>query len=585
MTMMISKFHKLIQSRILWGAFLIIIVFSFVIWGMIWPSDLEKAEQANAAGTLDGAPVSFGEFRSAYLSSLLKRALEESGREIPSTPEREAILRTRAWQRLATLREAAQLGIAATEEELVGAIRGNFSDTNGVYNRAYYQSFEQNLLRPLGFTVAHFEQHLREEIAIQKIAMLVGRQAHVTPLEIRRTFDTLLDEFTVEYAVVRPEDVETGVAVSEEDARALFDEDPAAFTVPEQREVSVAVFPLADFQDEDAEISEEAVLDYYEARIDDYTTTETGEDGQPRETVADVEDVRADIVKALRRAATLEKADEAAIELTSHAIPGRDGIVPDFAAEALKSGRATRKLAPFSRAELPLEDAGRAFTATAFDLEPNAYERVSAPVAGEENVYVIYLERVLAPRVPSFDEARERVLATAKRNAVTAAMIARAEALRKAATEGLAAGKTFKAALAGTGAQAETAEPFTGISGSSSTNEAVQALVQAVVSYNQGEVTEPTLSETGLIVAYLQARTPADPATFDAYQMEIASAIRERRAQGLFQDWQTGLLAPERFTDLQRPAASDEPEEDGGEETEEEPAETDEADAPADDAT
>ena len=53
--MMISKFHRLIQSRLLWGAFLIIIVFSFVIWGMVWPSDIEKMEQANSAGTLDGA--------------------------------------------------------------------------------------------------------------------------------------------------------------------------------------------------------------------------------------------------------------------------------------------------------------------------------------------------------------------------------------------------------------------------------------------------------------------------------------------------------------------------------------------------
>lgn len=49
MTMMISKFHQLIQSRLLWGAFLIVIVFSFVIWGMVWPSDVDEAERQNAA--------------------------------------------------------------------------------------------------------------------------------------------------------------------------------------------------------------------------------------------------------------------------------------------------------------------------------------------------------------------------------------------------------------------------------------------------------------------------------------------------------------------------------------------------------
>ncbi len=63
MTMMISKFHKLIQSRLLWGAILIIIVFSFVVWGMVWPSQMDEMDQVNAAGILDGEPVSHGEYR------------------------------------------------------------------------------------------------------------------------------------------------------------------------------------------------------------------------------------------------------------------------------------------------------------------------------------------------------------------------------------------------------------------------------------------------------------------------------------------------------------------------------------------
>ena len=581
MTMMISKFHRLIQSRVLWGVFLVVIVFSFVIWGMVWPSDLEKAERANAAGLLDGEPVSFGEFRAVQLGTYLKRALD-LGREIESTPEREAELRTRSWLRLATLREAAKLGVAATDEELVGAIRGNFSDTNGVYNRAYYRSFEQNVLHPMGFSVEQFERYLRDEIAIQKMGMLVGRQAHVTPLEVRRTFDTLLDEFDVEYVLVRPDDVDAEVSVSDGDAQALYDEDPEAFTLPEQREVSIAAFPLADYRDDQAEISEDDVLDYYESRIDDYTSTETGEDGQSRETVTDLADVRDEIVEALRRAAAVEKADAAAVELTSRSIPGRDGVVPDFAAETAQSGRESRKLDAFARFEVPLEDAGIEFAAAAFDLEPNAYERVSAPVAGKENVYVIYLEKVLPPRVPAFDEVREQALDAARRKAQAEAMVARGEAIRNAAAKGLAAGQSFSDAVASAGAKVQRAEPFTGISGASSTNGVVQALVQSVVSYNQGEVTDPTPSDEGLIVAYLKTRTPADPANFDAYRIEIAGAIRERRAQGLFRDWQEGLLAPARFTDLQRPAAGDE-EDAGDEETDEEPADVEEA--PADEAT
>ena len=554
MAMMISKFHKLIQSRLLWGTFLVIIVFSFVIWGMVWPSDLKKAEQANAAGTLDGATVSHGEFRSAYLNTYLARALA-LGREVQSTPESDAVLRRLSWQRLATLREANQLGIVAADAELRSAIRSNFAETNGVFDPARYQAFLQNVIRPLGFSTAQFEQHLREEIQIQKLAHLIGRQATVTPLEIHRTFDTLMDTFAVDYVFVGPADVEADVKVSDEDVRKLFDDDPAAFTIPEKRETSYAAFPVADYFDGKLEVSDDDVQDYYELHIEDYTTTEPDTNGQPREVVADLDDVREGIVAALRRQAAFEKADAAAAELAYRALPDREGTVPEFAAEAEKAGRKAQKLAPFSRFEVPLEDGGAALAAAAFELAPNSYDRVSSTIAGTENVYVLYLENVLEPRVPAFDEVRDQVREVARQKAVAAALAAKGQAVQEAAAAGIAAGQSFADAVAGAGAKAQSAEPFTGMSGSTSSNEVAQTLVQAVVSYNQGEVTEPVPHGDGLIVAYLKARTPADPATYDSYQSEIASAIRARRGQGLFRDWQAALLAPERFTDFQRVAA------------------------------
>lgn len=577
MAMMISKFHKLIQSRLLWGAFLVVIVFSFVIWGMVWPSQLSKHDRLNAAGTLDNEPVPQGEYRSAYLSSYLARALAH-GREVPSTAENDALLRRQSWQRLATLREARKLGIAATDQELIQALRSNFAETNGAYNPQRYQAFLQNLVRPLGFTAAQFEQHVREEIAIQKMGSLVGRQAHVTPLEIRQTFETLLDKFTVEYALVRAANVEKEVSVAEADARQLYEADPQAFTTPEQREVSYAAYPIADYVEDTNEIAADAIQDYYELHIEDYTTKETDTNGQPREVVAELDQVKDGIVAALRREAAVDKADAAASELAFKAIPDRDGTVPDFAAEAAKTGRAAVKLPPFARYDLPLADGGMAFTATVFELGLDAFDRVSAPIVGQTNLYVAYLEKILEPRVPSFEEAKDRVMAAAKRKAVAEALTAKGAAVKEAAAAGLAAGKTLEEAVAETGATVSVAPAFTGLSGSSSSNAVVQTLAQAVVGFNQGEIADPAPYEDGVLVAYVKTRTPADPASFDSYRDEIASAIRNRRAQTLFRDWQASLLAPGRFTDLQPVAAADGQDEgDEGDVEEETPATNDDA--------
>lgn len=572
MAMMISKFHKLIQSRILWGVFLIVIVFSFVIWGMVWPDQMDKASQANAAGILDGEPVSRSEFMSAYRSTYLARALS-MGRDVPNTPESEERLRRLSWQRLATLREAAKLGITVSSEELVGVIRANFSGEGQAYDPRQYRAFIQNMIHPLGFTELQFEQNVREEIIMQKLGNLIGRQAFVTPLEIRRTFDTLLDTFMVEYAAIPLEEIENRVKADEDAARRLFDEDPEAFMLPERRVVSYAAFPIPDLDDGDVNISEDDILDYYEIHIEEYTRTEETDDGETREVVEELETVEEDIQAVLRRQAAVERADSVAKDLAFRAIPDRDGRIPVFAEEAEKSGVEVQQPDPFSRFDVPVEDGGPAFTAAAFELEMKAFDRVSDPVAGENNVYVLYLESIQEPHVPDFDEAREQAMEAARQDAVRDAIQARAKEVQEAARTGLAEGLSFAEALRDLDVEVAVAEPFTGISGSSSSNAAVQALVQEVVAYNPGEVTEPVLAEDGLIVAYLNNRTPGDPATYDAYREEISSAIRGRRAQGLFYDWQAELLAPERFTDLQRPEPADDLEDDGGEDAPGTPAE------------
>lgn len=558
MTMMISKFHKLIQSRILWGAFLIVIIFSFVIWGMMPGSaTTSEGDQPNAAGTLDGNEISFDEYNASYLSVYLARALQY-GRDIPSTTESENWLRQAAWQRLATLREANRLGISATDAEVVAAIRSAFSSPETGYNPEYYETFAQNTLRPLGFSKPQFEHHIRQEITMQKLGRLIGRQAVVTPLEIRRTFETLTDSFTIDYALIAPDPIEKELTVDEAAAQALFDEDPARFTLPERRDISYAVFPIDSFRNPDAPApTDDDLLDYYEVHIKEFTTTETDTNGQPAEVVADFEDVKADITAAIARETALEATQVAADELYYSLLPGGTDIrVPDFVGKAKEAGRATQTLTGLSRSANPIPDAGPAFAATAFTLGLDTIDRAGPPVVGSNNVYVLYLDGITPPRVPAFDEVRTEVLAAARQQALVTAMTEKAAAVKAAATEGIAKGDSLKTALKDLDVPVRAAPTFTGIDASSTSNAVVQALVQSVITYNQGEITEPIPAADGLLVAYIKARQPADPATYDAYAGEMSSVILNRRAQTLYAQWQQSLLTPDRFVDLQRAPAN-----------------------------
>ena len=119
--MMITKFHKLIQNKLLWIAFLIVVVFSFVIWGTAMPNASEMAA-ANDAGTLDGESVPYPEYQKARFNTYLALVLM-TGRAINITPELEEELHTMAWQRLVSLREANKLGLTSSNDEVVGSIQ------------------------------------------------------------------------------------------------------------------------------------------------------------------------------------------------------------------------------------------------------------------------------------------------------------------------------------------------------------------------------------------------------------------------------------------------------------------------------
>ncbi|MBR3584212.1 MAG: peptidylprolyl isomerase [Kiritimatiellae bacterium] len=590
MTMMISKFHRLIQSRLLWGAFLVVIIFSFVIWGMM-PGGSRGGDsddpRTRAAGELGGQEISFDEYNAAYHSAYLGQALQY-GRDLPGGDDRESQLRRAAWLRLATLREAARLGVSATDDELVAAIRANFSGENG-YNPQYYDMFAESTLARLGYTKTQFERHLREEITMQKLALLVGRQAVVTPLELQRTFSTLMDTFTVDYATIAPAPLEKDLAVTEQDARALFDEDPAAFTLPEMRDVSYVAFPVADFASAPAEPpSEDALLDYYEAHIADYTTTVTGEDGKESQSVADFDEVKDSIASALAFEDARETARSAAAEFYYSLLPGGDDPrLPDLAEKAAAAGRQPQSLTNLRRTATPVADAGYRLAAEAFELGLDIYDRAGAPFDGQDAVYVLYLDAIHAPRVPDFDEVKDDALAAAKQKALAAAMNDKADFVKAAAETGIAEGKSLRASLKGSGIPVTAAPAFTGLEGTSSTNAAIRSLVQAVVACNAGDLTDPVPSPDGLLVAHVKARQAADPATFESYSAEMSNVIRGRRAQELFADWQASLLDPANFTDY-RTSAADYDEDEGFEEEEaeaaEEAEETDASAAPGEDA-
>lgn len=564
MAMMISKFNALIRSRLLWGVFLVVIVLSFVVWGM--PSCTRNADRdlRGIEGTLDGRDVSAPEFRAAYRMACLD-ALLKTGSDLFRSGEFAGQLRKMAWQRLASLEQAKKWGLVAAESEVQTYIARNFPGADGSFDRAAYDQFYQQRVMSSGFSRAQFEAYFAEEIVLRKLDAVMASQARVAPAESERMFHTLMDSFVADYVKIDASSV-AEPEVSGDDARALFDEDPEQFRLPEMRTASYAV--VADGDGADIEIADAEIEDFYNENSDDYETSTTNEDGSVTSGYIPLDEARGGIEAKIRAERARDAAEAAAEELCAAAMPGRDGTRPDFAEVVKARGLECREAGPFALGDVPVEEFGAAFAEEAFRREAGPFDSVSDPMRVEGGWLVLKLTDIRESRVPEFEEVREKALEAARGKAVAAAMADKAAAL-KAAVEG---GSSFADAASANGLEVVAAEPFTGLEATSGGDPALRALAGAVAVANPGELTEAAPLADGLVVGFLKDRVAADDSVYEAHRAEIVNALLQRRAAEMDTLWQESLLAG--LEDLQ-PADADEDVEEGADAAPEEAAEED----------
>lgn len=575
MAMLISKFHRLIRNRLIWIIFLVVVVFSFVIWGTQMPDSADQGP--NEAGRLKGESISFDDYQRARFDTYLSLVLM-TGRAINITPEIEAQLHELAWQRIATLREAEALGITASNEEVVGNIRNfEFLQQDGRFSQQAYDQFATEFLSRFRASKREFEEHIRQEIVLQKLRGVLERMQLATPMEIQRTFNTLTDTFTIEYVRIAPDYVASGVAVSNEDVEAYFTKDPEQFTIPEKVRVKAAVFPVADYQSK-VEVTDAQIEEYYDLNLEDFAKPVEKAEGDTNEfTLAateykPLEEVKQEIIEALRKqeAGVLAKAaaDEFAQALADAGKEGRSR----FDAIAAEKGVQLLAPAPFAISEQPagFEEPSPLLNRAAFSLTDDEDYHYSDPVAGTNFIYVLSLVERQPSRVPEFAEVRSEVEAQAREFAIINALSEKAQEIKDSTIAGLAAGLTFEETLKEYSLTPEKPEPFAlNTMGENST--IPSGLLREILVLNPGEISEPVDDVDGLLIAFVKNRT-ASSETADSMRGQILGTLRRQVGSAAFEQYQKYLLKRDNFVDLTRRSPS--VTEDEAAETEEVPAES-----------
>lgn len=247
-----------------------ILIISFGAWGI---ADYVGggATVGTTAAYVGDEEISIQELSRAYNNSLRQANL---GQIEPETAQALG-LANRALDGLVSqsliAQEARNLGLAAPDTAVVRAIQSNpnFRGATGQFDRAIYQGF----LQFSGLTERAYVAAVRQEIARRQLLESMVSGAGTPTVLSKRLYAWRNETRSASYMTVPvDESIDVGEP-SDSDLTAFFEENQEAFRRPELRSVSFIHLSPAVVQ-ASIDVSEQEIVDSYEARLPEFTTPE-----------------------------------------------------------------------------------------------------------------------------------------------------------------------------------------------------------------------------------------------------------------------------------------------------------------------
>ena len=165
--------------------------------------------------------------------------------------------------------EAMRLGFQVTDQEMAEQIRQilpmAFSGGSVTSLEAYAAAVQERM----GMTVPEFESALRDALLQQKVRWLVTDGVMVTESDIAEEFKRRNEKAKLEYVVVKPQDLESKVNVTDADLAGYFEKNKARYQIPEKRAFEYALLDMSALRQSEHP-SEQAIQAYYKQNIDQY---------------------------------------------------------------------------------------------------------------------------------------------------------------------------------------------------------------------------------------------------------------------------------------------------------------------------
>jgi peptidyl-prolyl cis-trans isomerase D len=406
--------------------------------------------------------------------------------------------------------EANRLGIKVTNEEIADRVRQYLPTAFNGGNPVGMDQYAQQVQQRFGMAVPVFEDQLKQLLLEEKFRRLVTDGISASPAELQEQFRYQNEKVKLDYALIKPEDLEAKITPDEAEIKAAYDKRKSQYQIPEKRVAEYGLVDLTKLR-QNVQISDDDLKARYQRDIQQYEVPNRVHVehilfmtvGKPDAEVDEIKKKAEDVLKQVKMGAKFED-----LAKKNSEDPGTKDKGGDLG--WIVQGQTVPE-----------------FEKVAFSLQPGT---VSDLVKTQYGFHIIKVLAKETAHTKPFDEVKDSIRAPMMLTKTDdeASKIAEqlAAAIRKSNRTPLAdLARDFHLEVAQTRPVAAT-DPLIELGNSSEAKDTIFRL-------REGEVSQPIRTDRGYVVLSLKQVIPAHQASLNEVRDKIVTSLKQEKAQEL----------------------------------------------------
>ena len=406
--------------------------------------------------------------------------------------------------------EANRLGIKVTNEEIADRVRQYLPTAFNGGNPVGMDQYAQQVQQRFGMAVPVFEDQIKQLLLEEKFRRLVTDGISASPAELQEQFRYQNEKVKLDYALIKPEDLEAKITPDEAEIKAAYEKRKSQYQIPEKRVAEYGLVDLTKLR-QNVQISDDDLKARYQRDIQQYEVPNRVHVehilfmtvGKPDAEVDEIKKKAEDVLKQVKKGAKFEDLAKKYSE-----DPGTKDKGGDLG--FIVQGQTVPE-----------------FEKVAFSLQPGS---VSDLVKTQYGFHIIKVLAKETAHTKPFDEVKDSIRAPMMltKTDEDASKIADqlAAAIRKSNRTPLAdLARDFHLEVAQTRAVAAT-DPLIELGNSTEAKDTIFRL-------REGEVSQPIRTDRGYVVLSLKQVIPAHQANLDEVRDKIVASLKQEKAQEL----------------------------------------------------